>query len=120
MRSRNCYTALEDVWDSSRGWSANTALVELDLASVVPAVAGQSVLRIELTLKKVKKGFARDAAIPDSSRVWKPANEIGVNRITKDIGMKPLQGGGEQEPDTLPMGAGNQSTQDTSAPSRSR
>jgi len=29
------------------------------------------------------KGFARDAAIPDSSRVWKATNEIGVNRIKR-------------------------------------
>jgi len=45
---RNYYTA-EDVWDSSRDECQYSTVVELDLASVVPAVMVQSVLRIELT-----------------------------------------------------------------------
>jgi len=93
-----------------------STMVELDLADVAPAVAGPKRPQDRITLENVKQAFLETLQSHSAAGYGKPANEIGRKfRITKDISAdKPLSGGGDQQPDTLPLGSGNQSTKDTS------
>ncbi len=113
---RNYYTAQKMFGIPRGGECQYSTVVELDLASVVPAVAGPKRPQDRIELENVKKVLLETLQSQTAAGYGKPANEIGVKfRITKDTGtVKPLPGGGEQEPETLPMGAGNQSTKDTS------
>jgi aconitate hydratase len=89
----------------------------LDLAEVTPAIAGPKRPQDRIVLSNVKQSFLETLQSQTATGYGKPASEIGVKfRTTKDTDTKRShQGGGEQAPETLPMGAGNQSTKDTSA-----
>ncbi|MBV8887249.1 MAG: aconitate hydratase [Chroococcidiopsidaceae cyanobacterium CP_BM_RX_35] len=91
-------------------------VVEIDLAEVVPAIAGPKRPQDRIALENVKQVFLKTLQSQTAAGYGKPANEIGRKfRISKAIGaVKPRLGGGDQQPDTLPMGSGNQSTKDTS------
>ncbi len=114
---RNYYTAQNMFGIPRAGECQYSTVVELDLADVVPSVAGPKRPQDRIDLENVKNVFLETLQSQTAGGYGKPANEIGVKfRISKEPGtLKPPQGGGEQEPSTLPMGAGNQTTQDTSA-----
>ncbi len=113
---RNYYTAQKMFGIPQGGECQYSTVVELDLAEVVPAVAGPKRPQDRIALEKVKKVFLETLQSQTATGYGKQADEIGAKfRITKDTAtMKPPQGGGEQEPSSVPVGAGNQSTKDTS------
>lgn len=113
---RNYYTA-QKLFGIPRGGECQySSVVELDLASVVPAIAGPKRPQDRIELDNVKKALLETLQSQTAAGYGKPATEIGVKfKITKDTDtVIPTPGGGEQESDTVPMGDGNQSTQDTS------
>ncbi len=112
---RNYYTAQKMFGIPRGGECQYSTVVELDLAEVVPAVAGPKRPQDRIELENVKQVFL-ETLESQTAGYGKPANEIGAKfKITKDGGTVQLpQGGGDQEPDTVPVGAGNQSTKDTS------
>ncbi len=113
---RNYYTAQKMFGIPQGGECQYSTVVELDLAEVVPAVAGPKRPQDRIELENVKKVFLETLQSQTATGYGKPANEIGVEfKLNQDTGtVKPPQGGGEQEPDTLPVGSGNQSNKDTS------
>jgi len=114
---RNYYTAQKMFGIPLGGECQYSTVVELDLASVVPSIAGPKRPQDKIALQNVKKVFLETLQSQAAGGYGKPENEIGLEfRISKDTDtLKLPQGGGEQEPDTVPIGSGNQSTKDTSA-----
>ena len=114
---RNYYTAQKMFGIPQKDECQYSTVVEIDLASVVPAIAGPKRPQDRIELKNVKQVFSETLQSKTAAGYGKPASELGVEfKLTKNgTAMKTPQGGGEQEPDTLPMGAGNQTTKDTSA-----
>ena len=114
---RNYYTAQKIFGIPQEGECQYSTLVELDLAEVTPSIAGPKRPQDRIALENVKQGFLETLQSQTATGYAKPASEIGVTfSNTKDIVIeRSRQGGGEQAPDTVPMGAGNQSTKDTSA-----
>ncbi len=112
---RNYYTAQKMFGIPQGGECQYSSVVELDLAEVVPAIAGPKRPQDRIELDNVKKVLL-ETLQSQTTGYGKPATEIGVKfKITKDPDtVIPTPGGGEQEPDTVPMGEGNQSTKDTS------
>ncbi|HEY9738955.1 MAG TPA: aconitate hydratase AcnA, partial [Coleofasciculaceae cyanobacterium] len=82
-----------------------------------PSIAGPKRPQDRIALSNVKQSFLETLQSQTATGYGKPASEIGVKfRNTKDIDIeRSHQGGGEQAPETVPIGAGNQSTKDTSA-----
>ena len=113
---RNYYTAQKMFGIPQGGECHYSTVVELDLAEVVPAIAGPKRPQDRIALENVNKVFLETLQSQTAAGYGKPANEIGVKfSVSKDIAtLEPPQGGGEQDPDTLPMGNGNQSNKDTS------
>jgi len=77
-----CVTELlhrSEMFGIPRGVNASTALWWSSILPQFPRGPKRPQDRIDL---ENVKGFAW-CTIPDSSRVWKPANEIGVNRNQK-------------------------------------
>jgi aconitate hydratase len=114
---RNYYTAQKMFGIPQEGECQYSTLVELDLAEVAPSIAGPKRPQDRITLENVKQGFLETLQSQTATGYGKPASEIGVKfRNTKDIDTaRSHQGGGEQAPETVPIGAGNQSNKDTSA-----
>ena len=114
---RNYYTAQKMFGIPQAGDCQYSTLVELDLAEVTPSIAGPKRPQDRIALENVKQGFLETLQSQTATGYGKPASEIGVKfSNTKDIDTeRSHQGGGEQAPETVPMGAGNQSTKDTSA-----
>jgi len=114
---RNYYTAQKMFGIPQAGECHYSTVVGLDLAEVTPAIAGPKRPQDRIVLSNVKQSFLETLQSQTATGYGKPASEIGVKfRTTKDTDTKRShQGGGEQAPETLPMGAGNQSTKDTSA-----
>ena len=114
---RNYYTAQKMFGIPQQGECQYSTVVELDLAEVTPSIAGPKRPQDRIALENVKSGFLETLQSQTATGYAKPASEIGVTfRTTKDINTeRSHQGGGEQAPETVPIGAGNQSTKDTSA-----
>ncbi len=114
---RNYYTAQKMFGIPQQGECQYSTVVELDLAEVTPSIAGPKRPQDRIALENVKSGFLETLQSQTATGYAKPASEIGVTfRNTKDINTeRSHQGGGEQAPETVPIGAGNQSTKDTSA-----
>ena len=112
---RNYYTAQKMFGIPQGGECQYSTVVELDLATVVPAIAGPKRPQDRIELGNVKNVFLETLQSLTAGGYTKPANEIGLKfKLTKNTGAVVPHGGGEQDPDTLPMGSGDQSTQDTS------
>jgi len=114
---RNYYTAQKMFGIPQQGECQYSTVVELDLAEVTPSIAGPKRPQDRIALENVKSSFLETLQSQTATGYAKPASEIGVTfRTTKDINTeRSPQGGGEQAPETVPIGAGNQSTKDTSA-----
>ena len=113
---RNYYTAQKMFGIPQQGECQYSTVVELDLAEVTPSIAGPKRPQDRIALENVKPGFLETLQSQTATGYSKPASEIGVKFSNiQDIDIeRSHQGGGEQAPDTVPMGAGNQSTKDTS------
>jgi aconitate hydratase len=96
-----------------------TTVLELDLSSVEPAVAGPKRPQDRVTLDALKESFLHLLASPVSENGYgKSLADIKRGHRTR-IGLKPgrvaISGGGEQAPESAPMEAANDTTpEDTS------
>lgn len=112
---RSYYTAQKMFGIPRAGECQYSTVVELDLANVVPAIAGPKRPQDRIALENVKQVFLDTLQSQTAAGYGKPANEIGRTfRITKNVAAVMPSGGGDQNPDTVPTGGGNQSTKDTS------
>ncbi|MGH7962527.1 MAG: aconitate hydratase [Candidatus Binatia bacterium] len=103
-----------------KGACVYSQVLELDLADVRPSVAGPKRPQDRIELPQLKDTFLALLQKPLSENGYnKPAVELGV-RVPVRIGVRqaelvqPLAGGGEQASETVPVGAGATSAQNTS------
>lgn len=103
-----------------KGECAYSQVLELYLADVQPSVSGPKRPQDRIDLPQLKDTFL--------ALLQKPLGENGYNKSQEEIGkrfpvrigvrqeelVQPLRGGGEQAPETMPVGAGHTSTKDTS------
>jgi aconitate hydratase len=121
---RSYFTAQGMFGIPRKGECDYTTLLELDLSEIEPSVAGpkRPQDRIELSDLKEKfldlfqkpvneNGYGKSA--DDLSKRFEVGN--GNSRILPVLNAQPLTGGGGQEPETVPEGAGNESHKNTSA-----
>jgi aconitate hydratase len=117
---RNYFTAQGMFGVPRKGDCEYSTLLELDLGTIEPAVAGPKRPQDRIELTRLKEQF--------NQLLQKPINEGGYNKSIEEfekrfptkIGIRheqvtsPLLGGGEQAPESQPQGAGNTSVSNTS------
>ncbi len=111
---RNYYTAQQMFGIPVGGACQYSTLVELDLADVVPAIAGPKRPQDRIALENVKQVFQETLQSQTGAGYGRPVNEVGVKFKATEVATATPQGGGNQEDDALPMGDIHQSTEDTS------
>ncbi len=104
-----------------RGDIDYTTVIELDLAEIEPSVSGPRRPQDRIELSNLEERF--------TELLRKPAGEGGYGKSQDEIGRRyrttpgagkeglehPLAGGGEQGPETVPLGTGHTSVKNTSA-----
>jgi aconitate hydratase len=87
-----------------KGQCDYTQVLELDLASVRPSVAGPKRPQDRIELPKLKDMFSRILQEPAPSGYGKAKEEIGkrYQQIVEPPPVEHVAGGGKQEPDTVP------------------
>ncbi|BDG02579.1 aconitate hydratase [Anaeromyxobacter oryzae] len=81
-----------------------TDVVELDLATVRPSVAGPKRPQDRIDLPALKEAFRDVFTRADATGYGKPLAELGQRWLFQDGDGKPVPGGGLQEPETAPDG----------------
>lgn len=117
---RNYYKAQGLFGIPKQGECDYSQLLELDLNSIVPSVAGPKRPQDRIELPNLKDQFLSLLQKPSSEGGYgKTSQEVGSRyfaRIgTVDFDRRPVAGGGEQRPETMPMaGIGAETPQGTS------
>ncbi len=108
---RNYYQAQGMFGVPAKGDIEYSQLVELDLSTVVPSVAGPKRPQDRIELTRLKEKFMDLFSSPVSENGYGKSLEALQQRYETTIGVRgrvaePLTGGGEQEPDTAPAAKG--------------
>jgi aconitate hydratase len=102
------------------GECAYSQVLELNLADVQPSVSGPKRPQDRIDLPRLKDTFRTLLQKPPGENGYNKAPEEMSQRFPARIGVRqeelvqPLSGGGEQAPETMPVGAGHTSIKDTS------
>ncbi|MFN2515407.1 MAG: aconitate hydratase [Pyrinomonadaceae bacterium] len=109
---RNYYKAQEMFGIPKEGQCEYSTVLNLDLASISPGVAGPKRPQDRIELSNLKTQFLELLQKPVGEGGYgKSAEEVGARYFTRigtiDIAKTAIVGGGEQRPETVPVAAGN-------------
>ena len=112
---RNYYKAQGMFGIPRQGECNYTAVLDLDLGSIVPSVAGPKRPQDRIELSNLKNQFCDLLLRPTADGGYGKTNDDAVARYFTRIGTLNLAptkiaGGGEQRPETVPVGAGGVNT----------
>jgi aconitate hydratase len=112
---RNYYKAQQMFGIPLKGECEYSTLLELDLASIQPSVAGPKRPQDRINLPDLKEKFASLLQKPTSEGGYgKSEDEIAARYFTRigtiDLAKAAVAGGGEQRPSTVPIAAGGINT----------
>jgi aconitate hydratase len=119
---RNYFTAQGMFGIPRKGECDYTTVLELDLAGIEPSVAGPKRPQDRIELTELKEKFLDLFQKPPGENGYgkslddlKQRYEVGNGHTSLPVLQAPhLTGGGEQEPETVPEGAGHESERNTS------
>ncbi|MFN2493174.1 MAG: aconitate hydratase [Pyrinomonadaceae bacterium] len=108
---RNYFKAQEMFGIPKRGQCEYSVLLDLDLASILPSVAGPKRPQDRIELSMLKSQFHELLQKPAADGGYgKSAEEVGARYFTRigtiDIAKAAIVGGGEQRPETVPVASG--------------
>src|SRR5437870_6825525 len=115
-RLRAYYQAQELFGIPKKGQLDYTQVVDLDLASVKPSVSGPKRPQDRIELPSLKGRFLELLQAPSPNGYGKPSQEIGkrFHEVAEPLPVETVEGGGAQDPETVPEVARNGIThQDT-------
>lgn len=112
---RNYYKAQQMFGIPMKGECEYSTLLELDLASIQPSVAGPKRPQDRINLPDLKEKFANLLQKPTSEGGYgKTEDEVAARYFTRigtiDLAKAAVAGGGEQRPSTVPIAAGGINT----------
>ncbi len=108
---RNYYKAQGMFGIPKSGECQYSTVLDLDLASISPAVAGPKRPQDRIELENLKKRFIDLLQLPASDGGYGKSKDEADSRYftrigTVDVARKPIGGGGEQRPSSVPIAAG--------------
>jgi aconitate hydratase len=112
---RNYYQAQSMFGIPRQGECDYTTVIDLDLGSIVPSVAGPKRPQDRIELSNLKSQFCDLLLKPTADGGYGKTSEDALARYFTRIGTihvapTPIAGGGEQRPETVPVGAGGVNT----------